>query len=149
MNDRPKLDPALQRSATETLAHTNEARRMIADLAKSRGVPIPPPPTGFEDIEEEITGMNERLDRAEQRERDRMPTNPEVHVHLGKPDSDSPNSAMSLRGPGGFSLRRAPSWLILVLGLACIVFAAMAYVVAKIATNPVPTSLPVTAPAHS
>jgi hypothetical protein len=44
------------------------------------------------------------------------------------PDSDPPDSAMSLAGPGGFRLRRAPAWLLLALGIVAIVVAGAAYV---------------------
>jgi hypothetical protein len=109
---------------------------MIADLAKSRGVPAPTPDTtltGFEDIAEEITGMHKEVAALAKAERERAR------------DGDSPGNAMSVHAPGGISMRRAPAWLV----LAVVIVAAMAYVVGQIAAHPTPASLPVTTPAHS
>lgn len=146
MSKPPPIDPAAQRMATETLAHTGEARRMIADLAKSRGAPAPAASTGFEGIAEEITGMHKEVAALAEAERARAREPSGVHVYLdSQSDSDSPKSAMSLRGPGGVGLRRAPAWLILAIAIV----AAMAYVVGQIVAHPKPESVPITAPAHS
>jgi hypothetical protein len=144
-NKPPPLDPAAQRLATETLLHTGEARRQIAELAKSRGTIPEPAPTGFEDIAEEITGMHKEVAALAKAERERAREPSGVHVYLDKSNSDMPGDAMSVRGPGGIGLRRAPAWLI----LAVAVVAATAYVVGQIATHPKPDSVPVTLPAHS
>jgi hypothetical protein len=144
-NKRPPLDPTAKRLGTETLAHTNEARRLIADLAKSRGVTLEPQPTGFEDIAEEITGMHKEVAALAKAERERAREPSGVHVYLDKSDSESPGEAMSVRGPGGIGLRRAPAWLILAVAIV----AAVAYVVGQIATHPKPESVPVTAPVHA
>lgn len=61
---KPPLDPAAQRLATESLAHTSEARRMIADLAKSRGVPVPKYVSSedFEELQEEQITANHDIE---------------------------------------------------------------------------------------
>lgn len=130
-NKKPPLDPTAQRLATETLAHTGEARRLIADLAKSRGAPIPttkePTLTGFEDIEEEITGMHEALDKIAAREA--MQSEASVRV-----------------GPVHVRLSSLPAWAILLLLIALAGIAGFVW----IATHPpAPASLPVAVPAHS
>jgi hypothetical protein len=144
-NKTPLLDATAKRIATETSAHTSEARRQIAEFAKSRGVIPEPAPTGFEDIAEEITGMHKEVAALAKAERERAREPSGVHVYLDKANSDAPGDAMSVRGPGGVGLRRAPAWLVLAVAIV----AAMAYVVGQIAAHPKPDSLPVTAPVHS
>lgn len=144
-NKPPPIDHTAKRIAAETLAHTGEARRQISEFAKSRGVIPEPPPTGFEDIAEEITGMHKEVAALAKAERERAREPSGVHVYLDKSNSDMPGDAMSVRGPGGIGLRRAPAWLILAVAIV----AAVAYVVGQIATHPKPDSLPVTAPIHS
>lgn len=84
MRKPPPLDPTLQRLATESLAHTNEARRLIAELAKSRGAAIPTPSsTGFEDLQEEIiTGLHDLADlqREAAASKSREPSQPQIIV---------------------------------------------------------------------
>lgn len=91
---RPPLDPALQRLATESLAHTNEARRQIADYAKSRGTIIPAQSlTGFE--EEIITGLHELAElRREAVKTAREPSQPQIVVldRHGRSISSAPPS---------------------------------------------------------
>ena len=52
-----------------------------------------------------------------------------------KPSSDPPGEALSVHGPGGLRLRKAPSWLILVLGLALILVGGVAGTVGYVLTH--------------
>jgi hypothetical protein len=107
-------DPSVRRLLGEATAHGDEARRLVADFAKSRA-PVGPSPVAAqfsEDFAEEvITGLHElaALQRARQ---------------STVPDS----GAMSVSGPGGWHVRRAPAWLVLALGVVAIVAACWAYV---------------------
>ena len=108
------IDPTVRRLLGEATAHGDEARRLVADFAKTRAPvgPAPPASTFGEDFAEEvITGLHElaALQRARQ---------------STVPDSE----AMSVSGPGGWHVRKAPAWLVLALGIVAIVGACWAYV---------------------
>ena len=61
---------------------------------------------------------------------------PVINVYAGqKPSSDPPGEALSVHGPGGLRLRKAPSWLILVLGLALILVGGVAGTVGYVLTH--------------
>ena len=74
--------------------------------------------------------------RALRAEDDWRELTPVVHVHVEQPraalptvpDSEPPGSAISVSGPGGMRVRRAPAWLVLALGVVAIVAACWAYV---------------------
>jgi hypothetical protein len=113
MGKPPPLDPALQRLATESLAHTNEARRQIADLAKSRGASIPPAsPTGFDDLQEEIiTGLHDLADLQREANRTREPSHPQIVMVDRHKQSSSPPS------------HRGRGWGAILVGIAAVITA--------------------------
>ena len=137
MSDRPKLDPALQRHATEALAHTGEARRLIAELAKSRGITVPPPPSGFEDIAEEVSEITERLDALAIAERERA-------TQSGRAPQ------LSLTGPFGFVITGRGKTVVVVAVIAMILatVVALAWLARGRPTLPAAPNV-VLVPAHS
>ena len=70
--------------------------------------------------------------RALRAEHDWAEFTPIVNVHVqappAVPGSDPPGAAISVHGPGGLRVRRAPAWLVLALGVVAIVAACWAYV---------------------
>ena len=136
-----------EKPATQSEVHLDRVDRLVAEIARPSRAPV-----GMLDIEAELTPLRTQVEelQREQQSRAKQPTNPDIHVHLdldgrAETDSDSPSAdAMSVRGPGGIGMRRAPAWLVLAVAIV----AAVAYVVGQIAAHPRPDAVPVTAPAH-
>lgn len=106
------LDPALRRLLGEATAHGDEARRLVADYAKARAPVAPASLALVGDMAEDLaSGLIElaELQRAQQ---------------STVPDS----GALSVSGPYGWRVSRAPAWLVLALGIVAIVAGCLTYV---------------------
>lgn len=130
--DRDDLtSPHRKRQLGAIVAHQAEGRRQLDRLAEKRGASKRSlsPGSGLAKIDEEITGVNHQLSELRKEIRQKQPSQPEIHVHVSKPDSDPPSSdgaGLSLEAPFGWHMRARGrlAWFIGgVLGLVAVLVA--------------------------
>jgi len=132
---REDIDPTVRKALGESAAHNAEARRLIAELAASRGVPVPPIPPPNNDFEEELITARHDIEELKR-------------GLAAKPMASNPE--FSLRAPGGSSVRVAglAGWQVSVVLIFCAGLIAWAWVATHSITVAAPVT-PLAAPAHS
>jgi hypothetical protein len=134
------IDPAVGRSLGESAKHNAEQRRLISDLARSRGTVVPeehaphPLPSNWQ---EELTPIQNDLE--------------ELKRQMGARPQQASHPEFSVRAPWGTGLRLAgiAGWQIAAVAISLGAIAAWAWVATHSITIATPVTLPAPAPRPS